>query len=598
MYKKFLHACFAVLFIGLFVGCHSKIDLENINKQAEAELGVAMPVGTLHVSIGDFLGTGTVSNICLDENGLYHFIDTVDIPTKHYHEINIKKYILENEDPQQFPIKPAVDNKSVIDESENYVLTFDLSLSTKNFTKQDPKYERIDEVWVNKSTFTSTIKVEDFDLKWSEIKKVELVLGKQFTRDEGKTIEIPVSGYGYNQSIPISVTNFKLNMADSQTGKTAEEVYFQIKFYVRPAAGHNIDVYDSSQFSYALTIGEIDYQAIWGFFEAGKDMRDAETLSMDSLWEDWKNIKKLKVRFMEPKVDVYVTHQIAAPLIMHLDYLRAVNEAGVAGKAQWTEDGLTKDSSVFALANRLDPKPETIGQTVTNQRRFSQRPEEGHIDSLFNVRPDSLIYSFWLSVDRNAGWKQHRIVKDDNVRGYANVDVPFRINTGSEMEYSTTLEDVNISNISLDSILASVEVLDSVKASDVKLIMEIENGLPFKVEGEFTFLNARGEDMKMVLLEDHPDNHLLFPAPEMTLPAGQTYGYVSKPSVTRCIVSIDKNDFNRLSEVKSIRMDVAMVDNPMPCQIMKDTDLRVRIGLAAHVDAVLNFDRQDNTNNQ
>jgi len=594
---KQFYTCILVTLLCMFAGCRSKIDLENIDKRAELELGMALPVGTLHVTIGDFLGAGTVDKICVDSNNLYHFIDTVGIPTKDYHKIDIKKYVLENEEPLLFPIKPAVDGKSVIDGGESHVLTFDLSLSTANFTKEDPKYERIDEIWVNEATFTSIVKVQEFELKWSEIKKVELVLGSQFTREEGKTIEIPVSGFSYGASIPISVTNFKLNMKGDEPNTTTDKVYFQIKFYVKPSEGHDIDVSDNSKFSYALTIGDIDYEAIWGFFEAGKDMRDKERISMDSLWDEWRNIKKLKVRFMEPKIDVYVTHKIAAPLIMHLDYMQAENEQGEIAKATWLEDGLTKDSSVFALQNRLDPKPETIGDSVSNQRKFSYREEEGHIDNLFNVRPDSLVYSFWLSVDRNAGWKQHRIVKDDLVRGYACCDIPFKVNTGSEMEYTTMLEDVNISNVSLDSIVASVQTLDSVKASDVKLILEIENGLPFKLEGKFTFLDANGRDLKIVLLEDHQDNHLLFPAPEMTLPPGEVYGYVNKPSVTRCIVNIEKNDFDRMAEVKSIQMDVAIVDNPMPCKITKETDLRVRIGLAAHVDAVLNFDKKD-TNNQ
>ena len=594
MYMKYLHACFAVMILCLLAGCHSKIDLENIDKQAEMELGVAMPVGTLHVTIGDFLGAGTVDRICLDEHGVYHFIDTVGIPTKDYHKIDIESYVLENDEPSEFPIKPKVDDKSYIDDGESYVLTFDLALSTANFTKEDAKYERIDEIWVNNATFTSSVRVKEFDLKWSEIQKVELVLGDQFTCEGSNVVPIPVSGYSYGEDIPISVPNFKLKFKEYD-GSITDKVYFKIKFYVKPK--HGIDVSDDSKFAYTLTVGKIDYQAIWGFFEAGKDMRDSETLLMVSLWDEWKNVKKLKVRFMEPKVDVFVTHKIAAPLIMHLDYLRAVNAQCEVAKATWKEDGVERDSSVLSLQNRIDPAPATIGDSVTNERHFSQREEEGHIDHLFDVRPDSLIYSFWLSVDKNVGWKQHRILKDDKVRGYAICDVPFKVNTGSEMEYTTTLEDVDISNVSLDSLLAEVQVLDSVKASDLKLIMEIQNGLPFEVEGTFTFLNKQGVDMKLVLLEDHPDNHLIFPVPKMTVPPGEIYGYVDEPSVTRCIISVDKNDFNRLAEVGSIRMDLAVVNNPVPCKITKDTDLRVRIGIAAHVDAVLNFDKENNNNN-
>ena len=585
MNSKYIYAVIAFVMAGLLVGCHSKVDLENIDPQAEVEMGVALPVGSIHATIGDFLGGGQLENIYLDEDNVFHFIDTVPIPTKDYHKIDIKKYILENKKPLKFNIKEVVP-ATKIRGGETYVLTFDLSLRTDNFNADETE-ERIDSVQASLANFVSIIKVSDFDLSWSEIQKVELVLGNQFKRAEGNVINIPVKGYGYKKEIPIDVTNFSLNLIDEKKGGMVDKINFQIRFYVRPT--EDIALTEDSEFSYDLKVNVVDYKAVWGFFQAGNEMRDAQTMRMDSLWEGWKDVKKLKVRFMEPIIDVMVSHRIAAPLRMYIDYISAIDSTGKATYATWDDSRKTN----FDLNPSLNPYESAFTDSVVNKQRFSYEPGKGHLDQLFDVRPDFFGYSFYLLVDKNARgdypWKQHRLTPDVAIRGRAAVDVPFKINTGSEMEYTTTLSNVDISDISLDSILASVDALDSVKTGEVKLIIEVENGMPFKIDGKFTFLNKDSVAMKMEFVEDNPDNHLVFPAPEMERPAGVKYGHVTKPSISRYIINVNKNDLNRLSQVGYIRMDVAMLDNPEPCIIEKGTDLRVRIGIAARVDAVLNF---------
>ena len=186
---KHIYAFLACALAGVFTGCHSKVDLQNINSQAEVELGVALPVGSIRASIGDFLGGDDISMIYVDDDGIYHFIDTLDIPTKNYHKVDVSKYILENNKAMEFDVKPAVDDKSLIKAGEDYVITFDLKLSTDNFNT-NPLDERIDQILVSNAGFTSVIGVKDFDLYWSEIKKVELVLGDQFDRAAGKTITL------------------------------------------------------------------------------------------------------------------------------------------------------------------------------------------------------------------------------------------------------------------------------------------------------------------------------------------------------------------------------------------------------------------------
>ena len=52
MHFKPLHAFLAIMVGCVFAGCHSEIDLQNIDKTAELEMGLAMPIGSIHATMG------------------------------------------------------------------------------------------------------------------------------------------------------------------------------------------------------------------------------------------------------------------------------------------------------------------------------------------------------------------------------------------------------------------------------------------------------------------------------------------------------------------------------------------------------------------
>lgn len=583
----------------VLASCHSDVDLKNIDTQTELELGIALPIGSLHATMGDFLGNGKVANISVDENGIFHFIDTFPIPAKQYHQIDLASYIIKDAATLKFNIADKTGTVTIYGNgTTEYPLEFPMELGMEGIN-DNLSEERIDSITVTEAKFVSVINVENFDLDWSEIKSVQLELLDQFRRPAGKYVDIPISGQNFGSEIPIDVTNFALClMKDKSTpGQTVNKIQFKIKFVVCPSNGHNIDVKSDSKFAYNLQVKVIDYEAIWGYFEAGNQMRSAQKLTMDSLWGDWRSVKKLKVRFMEPSIDVSVWHRIAAPLRMYIDYISAIDSLGHATNATW--NGI--DSIDFDLPHPLCPYS-GITDSVKNSKRFSFKPDEGHIDELFDVRPDTFAYSFHLLVDKNPRddypWKQHRITKDSTVRGDAIFDVPFKFNTGSELQYTTTVKDINISNISLDSLLASVQVIDSIKSGTLKLILDIKNGIPFDLNAYFTFLDADSVDLGLRLVQDNDSNRIHLPAPTMEKPALEKYGRVTAPSVTRLIVNVEKNDFNRLAETKMLRFDAAITGNPQPCQIEEKTDLTVKIGLSAQIDAIFNFGNDSTKTNK
>jgi len=611
MKLKHSYAILAVVFGCLLTSCHSDLDLNNVDPKAQINMGLALPVGALNVTMGDILGTD-VDPLYVDEYGNFHVKARFDIPTKEYHSIDVKDYIIKNTSTLVFNIGEKVPLPYIMgDGSTTVELPFPLELGMQGINDHTTD-ERIDSIWITQAIFNSWINVQDFDLRWNEIKSVKLYLDSTQFRRESMVVNIPIADKGFNQKIDIRVDEFTLSLlkdAMKPSEGTVDKIKFKIAFELCLDAGHMITISPSSQIRYDLGVEVIDYDAIWGFFEAGTQMSSKDVVCLEEVWDAWKDFKKLKLRFAAPKIDVYVTHHVAAPLIMHIDYIRAADKEGHSQSATWNGE----DETNLYLDEYMSPLTETLQDSVIHHKVFSNKAHEGKIDELFDVRPDSFLYSFYLLVDQNklkydkdwSKWQQLRITKDTRVTGHADIDVPFQFKENSEFSFSADIDSVNISSFSLDSILAGVKVNDAT----VKLFVLVSNSIPFEVHGSFVFLDEKGNDTGILIGDSITGNSFTFAAPKMSPPESEdSYGLVTEPSLTEIIIDVDKSEFEKLSSVKKIRFSAALQNNPQRCSIKTSTGLSVQIGVTGQIDAIVDFSKtgsgngtntnQNNNNNQ
>ena len=430
-------------------------------------------------------------------------------------------------------------------------------------------------------------------MRWEDIERVVLVLDSQQFTCAKDTIEIPVEGYDFDDDIEINVQNFTLNLMKDKHNTRAgmvDNIHFEIIFFVHPK--QEISYTEDSKFKYNLQVKVIDYKAIWGFFEAGNDTRDARMINMDSLWDEWKNLKKLKVRLAKPSVELHVSHKVAAPLRMHVEELYAIDSMGRSTYATWDGDRTT----TFDLKKSLSPEPYTIGDSIENSEIFNEHPAKGHIDNLFEVRPDSFYYSFRLLADRNLRpdypWKQHRLTKDSVITGYAIIDIPFAFKDSSEAAYEKTFTGVSMNKLTLDSLLGDVDQVDSVKEGSLKCNIHIKNYIPFTINGKFSFLDGNGQKLSIHVLDSVLENIINIPAPKISKPStSDGYGTVMEPSTTDLLFHIKQEEFDKFTEVKSIHMDATLKDNPQRCTIDSSTCMTVNIAIAATIEALVHANK-------
>lgn len=594
-----------IVVVGGLSSCRNDIDLNNIDTRMQADMGIALPVGSMLFTTNDFLGGGQINKIAVDEFGVFHYLDSIDIPTKHYHQIDLSKYVGKTD--KVFSVKSEMARNGYIDASgwvkpdkkgSPIVLRFPLTVKLDGINS-DLSDERIDSVQVTNATFTSLVNTSNLNLPWEWINSVDVVLNHQFRRTSGQTVRLYTKGdgYNYNVNIPITVDRFTLSlMKDKSATPGASNVVdtcgFTFVFNFTVPTSQDVQITDASAFDYHFETQFINFDAAWGFFEASSDMRDRDIVCIDSLWSDWKNIKKMKLRLMEPSVSVHASHHVAAPLMVYLDTLM-VSNATEKAQATWNGNPHTQ----FILDNVVSPYG-NLNDSAWNSQLFNYDADKGHLDNLFQLRPDSLLYSFRLFVDPythpNYPWKQHRVTSNTELHGFAAFDIPFKVDKESEIEYVTKISDVHFDKINLDSLLKSVKVIEEGRAKHIKLYLQLSNSLPFKVDAKVWFLRQDSSEMNLHLFEGQNENEITLSAPKMQRHAGEKYGYVSEPSVTTFIVDVEEQQFDSLVQCKHLKLDAYMGNNIEPCAIDTTNSIKVHLGVAADVQAIINLNKKDN----
>ena len=211
---KQLIALIAITAGCMLAGCHSDIDLGNIDKKAEVEMGLALPIGTIHATLGDFLGKGQVENLYV-ENGILtwrsNFRDTAD-----YHKIDLAQYIssktLDMNVYEKLGSLPIFDDGKIKTGSFPVPiwLEFPLELSLTGINDKDSVLagkERLDSALIDMASFASTItRNGGLPLDWEWIDSVTLDLGNQINRPAGNVMTVyakndpAFSGYTYGDS--------------------------------------------------------------------------------------------------------------------------------------------------------------------------------------------------------------------------------------------------------------------------------------------------------------------------------------------------------------------------------------------------------------
>ena len=612
------------------IGCRADVDLSNIDTTAEVELGMALPVGSMSVSLSDILGTNSSDNLYFRSDGVlclhYDYNRHED-----FHAIDFTQYISNAE--QTIYLYDSINAYMERVRAEYPDQTFpagyvcglpDRDVTLKIPTKMSLTYdgindelsnERIDSAYIVEAKFEGYLMKKNLSTPFEWVDSVVLVLGKEYVAKSGNrqklydkfTCEEEIT---YGMHMPIMLKDFTIDLVKDHTQpcsntNVVNSSFMDVEIYLTiPKNTDPMPIATDMAIIFGMDVQFIEYTALWGMFESSNKMQDDGSVSMDSIFGNWSMMKDICLPIAEPLINVRVCHELAGPLVFQGEYLYVTSRDGQTHYAEFGEGRehtyqYPRDAKEAIRDNAwMDPKPNTIGDSIVLDMVFNKEPEHGRIDSLFVGTPDIMAWSFAVDFDRTLT-NQTRLTPTTNIKMDIDMEVPFIFNEGLYVAYSDTLENINLN---LSSLTDSASIVDSIKQSDLYVQLKIENRLPVDVRMVLCCLDSNDrvitEDRTGEPLRLTQSDTIFIKAPEYTVGADGSM-VISKPGIAEDALNISKDKLKKFNELKSLTYIVILDDKSLhsafesnenfKIRITEDSRLKLNIGIGAKVGAVLNL---------
>lgn len=616
----FFVACLALFSLFLNSCVEKEVDLTNIDTTTSVQTSLALPIGSMTFKFRDFIGSKTIPHITIDEEGRYVFMDTI-VSSKEYHPVDMSALVTRTNSQwnvadelgkiidQLLAVNPMIgtyfpglkDIESIPEtgfslpielilkmssqESFKFSLDFPIDIDLK-LLNENAEYQRVDSVMVRHADFTASFTTHNFDLPWEDIVSAEIFLSDNF-RNIDPILTLPLEGKGYDQAIPINLDNFNLIlMKDPSLPSSGDNIEDTIHLSIRFTFDlkHDLTIYNDQYIGYDFHVNLIDYSAMYGYFAAHELMYDEmiET-PLTQLWSGWEMFENWVLPISEPSVRLEVDHTLAVPLIADLKHLYVTSKDGQRRDATFDANKQQKSKPIHIDTQIAVDDP--LEKTSHAEIQLDYTEEWGNIDTLFTIPMHAISYAFSICSDTTSAMKQYRILDNTRVNIKTMIKVPFAFQEGINLTYKDTIHNIDIAAMNLDSLLASTLLKgDSINAN-LNLYLVVENSLPFKVDGQFTFLDANNNVVKLNTMTDSVATLTL------DYPNAVVDGITTEPSINNIEVPLQlyKEDFETISTIKSIVFEAHLGENMHDVNLTPEASVKIKLGIAANVKAIMDL---------
>ena len=622
---NFLRTISALLIAsGLMAGCRSNIDLANVDTSSEVSWGLIVPVGSFKMSIGDFFNADSIPDM---------YLETVDGDTNvitfktgfeyqaDFHDVDLSKNI-----------SSGVFNLNVYERiqalgliaPDGYVhgagipITIDFPMTLKlDGINDDTSDERLDSAWIESAQFVSKIFQKNLDsLLWSYVDTIVMDLGERIYRSKGQRMVVyqknPMGSFvkDYGTPLKTDVDKFTLCMMKDPhitppadyNNNVLDQCEFHIYITLNIPVGKRVFVPESAAFSYDLGVQFIDYTAIWGMYAPSGEVTGAkDTVDLSDVWEAMPFMSNGSFPFADPQIYATVSTQLAGALSIKCNDLFTTDRDG--NKHQALFNGETHDfvRNFNQPGEYLDPITSPLDDSIVMCLAFNKTPAGGEINRLFEKTPYSIGYHFSFDFDQETT-PQIRITPNTEVLFEGFAHLPMAFIGGLHIQYTDTAPDVDISQISLDSLMREdgTIVVDSLKnTTNIKIFLKSESTIPFQLKVVLRLLDenhnvindpATGEALSLF------DGDTIRIDPPIVSKNGDRWVYTPKESTITA--TLTKSKLDQFPKAKAILYYVSLDTDSMKeayqlegfsAKLMTQEYVKFNIGLTAQLDAIVHF---------
>ena len=580
MKSKTLHYLFilAVAGIGL-AGCKSDVQLNDISVDSKVKAKVSLPIGEVSSSFGDMIGvfksiTDSTTEVRINEQGLLE-LTVKEHREREFHQIVLTDYIGEVENT--ITLQEVDPTLTVIPQNTEITVPFTLTV-TFNGVNDDTSDERLDSMVIDQARFTTKISSSNLTVTDNDIQKVTMVLGDQFRRAKGKSIELP--NFHLDQDVPIEIDEFTLVMMKDESAEPAKTNVVNtadIRFDVLLKTGENVMVAANSGFKFQFQVEMLDYKALYGYFKPGKETSDDSSVDVPlKIPGD----EPFCLPAKDPQIDLTFTYGMSMPLQVYFRSLKAIHPNGEETPAVW--DGNTSTTKVLRNIVPMDaPYDASVQSTV----RLDKDPiDGGSIDKFFEKEVQALAYDYELLINEADVYakniKQFRLTKDTKFELDFAFKMPFEFKKGLNATYADTIKDINLERAQLDSLAAMTNgIVTKIDSAELTLYLSIYNEIPVNLVMDAEFLDGEKNKLDFDVLKD------------IKIVSADMKSLTEIEPVTNVVtVPIHTEDFEEIAKTKAIRFKLHLGDDQKESAFPAKNRLKIKAGVTGNIEAVLNLE--------
>jgi len=490
--------------------CTNNVDLSDISTDIQWDGALAIPVGEINVNIENLLAQIDSQKVLTTE-GEEIIYQNEDSTAFRFRDIDLAK----NTQPlnTSFPLPPSQTipaNQSA--NFENNLGSIDLGLNTH------PDEERIDSVKINSATLSIKISTENLSISPNNIELTIEFDTNHMRTFEGNPIAIIYNPSSFNQPAEIAIQNFVLNTSQSSS--------IPLILKLKITAGNSpINISPLSKITIEVKFTHFDFEVAYGFFAPGSiaTVMQQQSLDLPSFIEDF--------QFVDPQVILNIKSNIGTYLYFKINYIKAYLQEKPSSCMVYASF-----NGNLSTQKALDIKPSQPGEWATTQ--ISLDKNYGSIDKFFSItpKPDMVEYMFSTTLDQekiDQDYSTNFITPDAQIKVKYKIKIPFYLKPQSYYVYKDTLKDVDIDS-----------TLKDVKIDSAKMVLNVANGLPVKVELTMSLYDENNQIIRTTFKTTYQIDAPQIDANGCVIPTGIT--------PQKIIVSLNNEQLNDFKRAKNI----------------------------------------------
>ena len=624
--------------LAFLCSCSAGVNLNDMEKDAELNLNVALPIGQVTTKMSDFLGSiKTGDNLKIASEGdsanarialFYHM--EVNQPFTRFGSNFATKIKATNSGTLPLGVAATAAGQTKYNTGNEVKISIPVTFPDINTSKFFDSTGRIDSILVADANLNLTITLGGA-LATQSAKFRGLRIGSsdiQFSATGTPSFSTADGDLNFGQKMSKRIIHqFTINLMkdrnylNTQTKPTLDQCEFNAKNDITIdlifTVDNDVTVDATDVINYDFNFTANRYLAIWGWFITSNKLGDERQIDLNKEWKStddqigWSDIKDLHLPLADPKIDMTIHTQVAGPLMLNLEELTVQEQGKSKHYATFYDDETGNNEQylnwlVIPDDSLVNYKKETAkngyDRAYTNTLHIGAKPSEGNLADLFKARPDYVNYKFDVKLNKNSKYYlQQRVTDKDNVDLDIDITMPMEFNKGLSLVAPEFKFDVDLSSIKVNGNNLNVDI----DINDLSLMLDCESTIPFDIKVPFTFLDSL--DQPIVInnfIDDNTDTLYI------VAPTDIVNGYVQTPSSFMRKIAISPDEFKKFQDVRKLAIspiiesnDNSAFKNTTTVVLRNNSSLSVKLKASAALKAVLDLDKEDkedkkqNTNN-